>query len=307
MDSCGNRPDLAIVVPCHDEQLNVLPLVQAIDACGLGEVHLVFVDDGSDDETWEVLVGLSSVRGRMTCVRLCPAGVGKERAMRRGLEHALEVDPVLVAVMDADMQDPPSLLSEMCARVSSGECSQVVAVRNHRRGESVLRRGGARLYYRILIGSVGDGWPGIRDMRVMRPDVVRAFLEEPDGASCIKFDTLRVFGDAECVRYEWAPRASGRSAWSMAKLARLACEGIVVSSSWLEFLPVIMGIVSFVVGVLMLACGLAFDVGALLLGGVVLLASLPLHVSVAVCALMLHVMVVSVREVEAHEVEVVRS
>lgn len=303
----GGRPDLAVVVPCHNEQLNVLPLVQAIDACDLGEVHLVFVDDGSDDGTWAALVGLSSVRCRVTCVRLCPSGVGKERAMRRGLEHALEVDPALVAVMDADLQDPPSLLPEMCSRVLSGECSQVVAVRNHRHGESLLRRGGARLYYHIIIGSVGDGWPGIRDMRVMRPEVVRAFLEEPSGASCIKFDTLRVFGDAECARYEWTPRASGRSGWNMAKLARLACEGIVVSSSWLEFLPVVMGIVAFVVGVVLVACGIAFGMEALLIGGVVLLASLPLHVGIAVCALMLHVVIVSVREVGAHEVEVVRS
>ena len=93
----------------------------------------------------------------------------------------------------------------------------------------------------------------------------------------------------------------------MAKLARLACEGIVVSSSWLEFLPVVMGIVAFVVGVVLVACGIAFGMEALLLGGVVLLASLPLHVGIAVCALMLHVVIVSVREVDAHEVEVVRS
>lgn len=298
---------VAVVIPARNEEGNVGMLVERLSACVGDGLRLVLVDDGSTDGTWAAMLGVVGVMPGVTCVRMAPAGVGKERAVRRGLSHALGLGCDLIAVMDADLQDPPELLSELCDEMAAHSCSQVVAVRRQRVGEGVVRRGGAGLYYALMRDAVGAGWNGMRDMRVMRPEVVEAFLREPVGASCVKFDTLRTFGDARCVRYDFEPRASGRSSWNLAGLARLACEGIVVSSGWLEFVPVVTCGATVVLCVVAMVLWLGFGARWACPFAAALLVSVPVQVGLSVCTLMLHVVLESVRGVEAYEVDVVCS
>lgn len=171
---------ISLVVPCYNEQ-QAIPLFYA-EACKAAEelrqrfsveVEFVFVNDGSTDGTLGVLRGLAAQDGRVRYLSLS-RNFGKEAAMYAGMEHAAGD---YVAVMDADLQDPPALLPQMYAGIQEEGYDCVATRRVSRKGDAADPVVFARRFYRLMNRiSQLDLVDGARDYRLMTRQMVEAIL-----------------------------------------------------------------------------------------------------------------------------------
>ena len=172
----GRRRMISIIVPCYNEE-EALPIFYQECSAVLSSMNeayeLLFVNDGSKDGTLSILKELSKADA---CVRYLSfsRNFGKESAMFAGFCNA---KGDYVAVMDADMQDPPSLLPQMLEILRTGEYDSVATRRVDRAGEPPLRSWFARQFYK-LINRISDAdiVDGARDFRLMRREMVEAIL-----------------------------------------------------------------------------------------------------------------------------------
>ena len=221
---------ISLVIPCYNEE-EVLPSMitetkRVIDSPGLAaySFELLLVDDGSKDGTLELMRGFAREDARVRYISFS-RNFGKEAAMLAGLRRA---GGDLVAVMDADMQDPPSLLPEMVRILESGEYDCVATRRANRAGEPRIRSFFARAFYRI-INRISDAniMDGARDFRLMRREMVDAVLSMGEynrfSKGIFGWVGFRTFW----LPYENVERASGKTKWSFWKLLRYSIEGIV--------------------------------------------------------------------------------
>lgn len=227
-------PTLCIVVPCHDEEESLPALMGRMEALSerlsrrLSEpVTYVFVDDGSRDHTLSLLESMHERDERVHFVAFS-RNFGKEAALAAGLERAYDLGCDLIAVMDADLQDPPELLVDMLEKLASGDNDIAAAYRVSRAGEPRTRSFFAHRFYRLMsrISDV-DIKDGARDFRVMRRDVVRAILEMPERTRFSKGMFAWVGFDTAWIPYENVEREHGSTSWSFWDLVDYAFQGII--------------------------------------------------------------------------------
>ena len=169
---------ISIVVPCHNEEEMVPIFHKEITAVSEqlpdAVFELIFVNDGSKDATLAELKRLASLDERVHYLSFS-RNFGKEAAMVAGLRHATGN---YVAVMDADLQDPPAMLVEMVALIRTGEYDCIGTKRLDRKGEPPIRSFFARQFYQ-LINRISDTEivDGARDFRLMTRQMVDAVLE----------------------------------------------------------------------------------------------------------------------------------
>lgn len=250
---------LSIVVPCRNEEA-CLPLLlsRTADAASaiIGErpgmtVELVLVDDGSTDGTVELLRRAARDERRFPfTVRWVSLSrnFGKEGALLAGLDAARGD---LVAVMDADLQDPPELLGRMVAMLADDPTIDCVATRRTTRaGEPPIRSACAHLFYRLMNAMSPVAVPdGARDFRMMRRPVVDAIAALPERNRFSKGLYAWVGFRTAWIDYPNVKRAAGRSKWNFLALTRYAVEGLVSCST----MPLT---VASYIGLLL--CGMAF-------------------------------------------------
>lgn len=231
---------LSAVVPCFNEEES-LPLfvaefervVREFRTQGAElDFELVLVDDGSTDATLTVM--------KATAIRLERSDIavhyvsfsrnfGKEAALFAGLERA---QGDLVATMDADMQDPPSLLPRMFRMLQDEDVDSVATRRTDRRGEPPVRSAFAQLFYRIISCiSSAEFVDGERDFRLMRRPVVDAILSMGEYNRFSKGIYGWVGFKTAWLSYEHVDRAAGSTKWSFLKLFAYAVDGIVAFST----------------------------------------------------------------------------
>lgn len=202
------------IVPCYNER-DAIPIFYAeflrvIDLMGNPDFELIFVDDGSTDTTLEYLQELSALDTRVKCISFS-RNFGKEAAMYAGLESA---KGDYVAIMDADLQDPPSLLPEMFEAIKSGYDS-VATRRRNRDGECPIRSFGARLFYKVLNKiSKLKFTEGARDFRLMKRRMVEAILAMPEYNKFLKGMYEWVGFNTKWIEYDNVERSTGSTKWS---------------------------------------------------------------------------------------------
>ena len=218
---------LSLIVPCYNEE-DSLPFfykeVMRILATLDGDYELIFIDDGSSDKTLQILENYSSQNSKAKYLSFS-RNFGKEAAIYAGLCNA---DGSFIAVMDADMQDPPSLLPEMINILESGEYDCVATRRSTRRGEPPLRSFFSRKFYQI-INSISDAdiVDGARDFRLMKREMARAIIEMREYNRFSK-GIFGWVGFKTCwLPYENIERVAGSTKWSFWKLFKYAIDGIV--------------------------------------------------------------------------------
>ena len=168
---------LSLIVPCYNEQES-LPLfykeVTRVITKMKVEYELLLIDDGSKDETLFIMKKLAAGDVRVKYFSFS-RNFGKEAAMYAGFCNA---KGDYVAVMDADMQDPPSLLPEMLRLLQSDEYDSVATRRVSRVGEPMIRSWFARQFYK-LINRISDAdiVDGARDFRLMKREMVDAIIQ----------------------------------------------------------------------------------------------------------------------------------
>ncbi|MBR6329289.1 MAG: glycosyltransferase family 2 protein [Lachnospiraceae bacterium] len=218
---------LSLIVPCYNEE-EALPLFYKEAVCVLSKMdcdyELLFINDGSSDGTLEVIRSLSSKDGHIRYFSFS-RNFGKEAAMYAGFCNARGD---FVAVMDADMQDPPSLLPQMMELIASGEYDSVATRRVSRKGEPPIRSWFARKFYR-LINRISDAdiVDGARDFRLMKREMVDSIVAMGEYNRFSK-GIFGWIGYRTCwLPYENVERVAGETKWNFWKLCKYAIDGII--------------------------------------------------------------------------------
>lgn len=223
---------ISIVVPCFNEE-QALPLFyQEITRVAAEmapvEFEFLFVDDGSRDKTLPLLRQLAARDPRVRFLSFS-RNFGKEAGMLAGLQHARGD---YVALMDADLQDPPSLLPELYRAVTEEGYDCAATCRTTRQGEPPVRSFFARLFYKIINRiSDADIVDGARDYRLMRRSVVNAILSLGEYNRFSKGIFGWVGFHTKWIPYENIERVAGETKWSFWKLFLYSLEGIVAFST----------------------------------------------------------------------------
>ena len=219
---------VSLMVPCYNEE-EALPylydaLCKVMEECSKYEYELIFVNDGSRDKTLSVLKDMAEKDSRVHYVSFS-RNFGKEAAMYAGLAAA---KGEWIGLLDADMQDPPSLLPEMFQALENDECDIIATRRVSRKGEPPIRSWFARRFYH-LINKFTDVEivDGARDFRVMKRPVVDAILSLGERQRFSKGIFAWVGFRTKWLEYENVERVAGETKWSFWKLFRYAIEGIV--------------------------------------------------------------------------------
>jgi len=234
---------ISIVIPCFNEENNIPLIYSAINKVfenGISaEYELIFVDDGSKDNTLKVLRDLSATDQKVKYISFS-RNFGKEAALYAGIKNATGD---FVAVMDADMQDPPELLCDMYKEIKTGEFDCIAARRVDREGEPKIRSFFARAFYK-LINKVAEVQlvDGARDFRLMNKKYVDALLElsEYNRFSKGLFDWVGF--KTKWIEYKNVERRSGKTKWSFWKLFKYSVYGIVAFSSLPLYICSLLGI-----------------------------------------------------------------
>ena len=223
---------LSLIVPCYNEE-EALPtfhtaLCEVLAGLPDYEAEILYIDDGSKDKTLSVITGFAESDARVKYISFS-RNFGKESAMYAGFCNSTGD---YVAVMDADMQDPPSLLPSMLLKLESGEYDSVATRRVSRKGEPKIRSFFARLFYKIMRRiSKTEVMDGARDFRLMRREMVDAIV------SMCEYNRFSkgIFGwvgfRTYWMPYENTPRVAGKSKWSFFGLLRYSFEGFINFSS----------------------------------------------------------------------------
>ena len=221
------------IVPCYNEEENIDYFYQEFmknesffrdhDL----EFELLYVDDGSKDKTVEKVKELRRKDERVHLISFS-RNFGKEAAMYAGLEHA---KGDYVAVMDADLQDPPSLLPEMFGYLWDGY-DQAATRRVTRKGEPPIRSFFARQFYKLINKfSKTEIVDGARDFRLMKRCVVDAILSVKEYNRFSKGIFEWVGFKTRWIEFENVERKYGETKWSFWKLFVYAMDGIVAYST----------------------------------------------------------------------------
>jgi glycosyltransferase involved in cell wall biosynthesis len=219
-------PTYSFVIPVLDESANLHelaarlgPVMQSLG----GECEVVLVDDGSTDGSYEVMRELHLLDPRIKAIRLS-RNFGHQLAITAGLEHARGR---AIIVMDADLQDPPEVVLDLAAKWREGY-DVVYAVREARDGESRIKRGTAKWFYRFMghLGEV-DIPADAGDFRLVDRRVLDSVLAMPEHHRYLRGLFAWVGYDQTGVLYHRAARHAGETKFPMRKMLRFATDGIV--------------------------------------------------------------------------------
>lgn len=241
---------VSLIVPCYNEE-EALPLFYDAVSNVMNSINydyeLLFIDDGSKDRTLSILKDLSQKDSHVTYIGFS-RNFGKESAMYAGFCNA---HGDYVAVMDADMQDPPDLLPKMLDILENQDYDSVATRRINRDGEPPIRSWFARRFYKIINKiSDADIVDGARDFRLMKREMVAAII------SMCEYNRFSkgIFGwigfKTYWLPYENVNRIAGETKWNFWKLFKYAIDGVINFSqaplSIASWFGIFMTIVSFI-------------------------------------------------------------
>ena len=227
-------PLISIVVPCYNEQESLPIFLKELDGVvramnqqdpGIS-FEAVLIDDGSADRTLTVMKAEAASNHPYTIHwHSFSRNFGKEAALLAGLQHA---KGDYVATMDADMQDPPSLLPQMYEILQTEDYDNVATRRTTREGEPPIRSFCARMFYKIINKiSDADVVDGARDFRLMKAEMKDAIV------SMCEYNRFSkgIFGwigfRTKWLEYENVERVAGETKWNFWKLFKYALDGII--------------------------------------------------------------------------------
>ncbi len=219
---------ISLIIPCYNEE-GCLPafdseIAKVVERMPEYEFEILFVNDGSVDGTLPLIRGFAEKRSYVRYLSFS-RNFGKEAAMYAGFTNATGD---YVAVMDADLQDPPELLPTMVKILESGEYDSVATRRVDRAGEPPIRSFFARMFYK-LINKISDAdiVDGARDYRLMKREMVDVIVEMGERNRFSK----GIFGWIGFRTYWYAfenvERAAGETKWNFWKLFKYSIDGII--------------------------------------------------------------------------------
>jgi glucosyltransferase len=245
---------ISIVVPCFNEEV-ALPLFYEIventrKQLDQADIEYIFIDDGSKDQTLAVIKELAKKDEKRIRYLSFSRNFGKEAAMYAGLEHATGD---YIAVMDADLQDPPELLPEMLSILRKKTYDCVGTKRVTRKGEPPVRSFFAKQFYKWM-NRISDTEfvDGARDYRLMTRRMVEAVLSVSEVNRFSKGIFSWVGFDTYYLSYDNKERIAGETSWSFWGLFNYSLDAVINFSDLPLTLASIVGLLSFFVSILFL-------------------------------------------------------
>ncbi|GAA0438472.1 MULTISPECIES: glycosyltransferase family 2 protein [Sphingomonas] len=222
-----NRPALSIVIPCYNEEACLDALharVSAAAHAAVGGSHeIVLVNDGSRDGSWPVMQRIAAADPCVVAINLS-RNHGHQLALTAGLDLCAGEQ---ILILDADLQDPPELLSDMRETMVREGADVVYAVRRKREGESLFKKLTAAIFYRVLDRVTDTPIPlDTGDFRLMSRRALDAFLSLPEQARFIRGMVAWVGFRQVPFLYDRAERHAGETKYPLAKMMRFAFDAM---------------------------------------------------------------------------------
>ena len=244
---------ISIIVPCFNEEEAILYFYKEIDKISKemskSQFEFIFINDGSKDNTLEVLKDYSKKDKRVKYISFS-RNFGKEAAIYAGLKNS---SGDFVAIMDADLQDPPSLLPKMYKYVTEKGYDMVATRRTNRKGEPLIRSFFARKFYKIINKmSKIEMVDGARDYRFMTRQVVDSILSISEYNRYSKGLFSFVGFNTKWLSYPNEKRVAGKTKWSFWNLFTYAIEGITAFSTVPLVISALIGVLFCIISFLMI-------------------------------------------------------
>ena len=252
------RPILYIVVPCFNEQEalpqsheRLLQLVNGMIAQGsiAHESKLLYVDDGSRDDTWHVINRLANECSLVAGVKLA-CNSGHQNALMAGLAAAVDYCDITVSI-DADLQDDINVIPQMVERYKDG-CDIVFGVRRERKTDSWFKRTTASMFYKLMNRLGVDTINNHADFRLMSRRAVLALLDYKERNLFIRGIVTKLGYKTDCVYYDRSARTAGESKYPIKKMANFAIDGITSFSVKPVRMVFMVGILFLIIALVML-------------------------------------------------------
>jgi glycosyltransferase involved in cell wall biosynthesis len=240
------KPKLYIVIPCYNEE-QVLPITAPMFLTNLNSMivsgkiapdsRILFVDDGSKDNTWSIIKALSEQNSRFSGIRQS-RNRGHQNAVLAGLMEAMEQCDITISI-DCDGQDDISAMERMVDEYLTG--SEIVyGVRSSRETDTFFKRTTARGFYKLLSSMGVETIYDHADYRLVSSRVLREFADFKEVNLFLRGMFPLVGFKSTCVEYERSQRLAGESKYPLRKMLALAFEGITSLS--IQPLRLIMGL-----------------------------------------------------------------
>jgi len=240
-------PTLSLVIPAHNEATHIesslRTILRDVDAVDPSS-EVIVVDDGSNDETWNVVRRLSQLEPRVRAIRLSRR-FGKEAAICAGL---MQVRGLAVIVMDSDLQHPPALIPQMYKAWRDEGCDVVEAVTSNRDSRSWSADRGGRLFYTLFRRLSNMDLGNATDFKLMDRRVVDAWAQLPERTTFFRGMSAWTGFRRRQIPMTVPTRAGGRSQWSALQLMGLAVDSITSFSAVPVYLIPLAGLLFFIFG-----------------------------------------------------------
>ena len=220
-----------IIVPVYNEGRNIDiffdEVREAVEAIAGYDFSYIFVDDGSTDNTLNIVRGLAEENSFVHYISFS-RNFGKEAAMYAGLKAATDRGSEYAIIMDADLQHPPALISKMVSVMEETGCDSCAARRVSRKGEPRIRSLFAGTFYKIMNRySDIEIVDGAADFRLMNRRMMKAIVNMPENQRFSKGIFAWVGFDTRWIEFENIERICGESKWTMWSLTKYAIAGFI--------------------------------------------------------------------------------
>lgn len=238
---------ISIIVPCYNEEETISYFYDEVTKYldSNYEWKIILVNDGSKDKTLEIMKEFANKDERILYVSFS-RNFGKEAAMYAGLEAAQKINSDAAIIMDVDLQDPPSLFPQMLEAYEQGY-EHIYAKHKNRKGANPIKAMFSLGFYKVYAFITKDKQmaKGARDFCLLDRKVIDAFLQIKDYERFTKGIYHYVGFKKKCIEFDYVERVAGTTKWNFRKLFRYAMLGIREFSRVYEYIPKLLGILTF--------------------------------------------------------------
>ena len=256
------KNNLTIVLPCYNEKDTVLKTIFELNK-NLNpllddyKLFYLFVDDGSIDDTWDIIASQSKLSDFIFGIRLS-TNFGHQIALLAGIENALEFSDYILT-MDADLQHPPEIARRMCELIRNEEIDIINAQQApiHNNNISLFKQVSSRYFYKFLklIGVTIQ--PRVGDFRLMSAKAAAALVSHHDLEFFARGIIARLGFKQKTIQYYAGKRIAGKSKYSLRKMFKLALSGITSTSIIPLRVTFILSIILFLICIIMVIAAIA--------------------------------------------------
>lgn len=224
-------PRLLLIVPCYNEEevlpetihrlTDMLALLKQQQLVSAG--HILIVDDGSTDNTWQMIETFAQQHKEITGLKLVHNS-GHQQALWTGLEYAVDRSDVTISV-DADLQDDIRVIPQMLTYYLQG-IDIVYGIRKERKSDTFLKRFSAQLFYKVMGSLTGDIIYNHADFRLISNRALQALLQYPERNLFLRGLVSSLGFPSAMVYYDRQKRPAGQSKYPLCKMLSFAAEGI---------------------------------------------------------------------------------